>query len=97
MKYFLSIEFENQGDLTNYKVGDPISFISMRRGLLKVGIIKSITMSENMPVNIPIAYLVDCNGKDFVAVSDYVFKNNSKVLNVKSRILELDEGFPLRT
>ena len=38
MKYFLSIEFENQGDLNNYKVNDIISFISFK-GLFKNGII----------------------------------------------------------
>ena len=38
MKYFLSVEFENQGEPTNYKEGDTITFISMK-GLLKNGII----------------------------------------------------------
>ena len=94
MKYFLSIEFENQGEPTNYKIGDIITFISMK-GLLKNGTIKEIKHIKE--TNIPTEYKVDCNGKDFIAVADYVLKTNERVLNLKSRISELDEGFPLRT
>ena len=95
MKYFLSIEFEDQGQLAKYKVGDIITFISLK-GLLKNGVIKEIKTMVNHD-DIPVEYKVDCNGKDFIAVADYVLKTNSKVLNLKSRISELDDGFPLRT
>jgi uncharacterized protein YkvS len=95
MKYFLSIEFEDQGQLSKYKVGDIITFISLK-GLLKNGIIKEIKTMTNHN-DIPTEYKVDCNGKNFIAVADYVLKTNAKVLNLKSRMSELDEGFPLRT
>lgn len=94
MKYYLSVEFENQGEPTNYKIGDIITFISMN-GFLKNGIIKEIKYVKN--TNIPIEYKVDCDGKYFIAVADYVLKSNARVLNLKSKISELDEGFPLRT
>jgi hypothetical protein len=94
MKNYLSVEFENQGEPTNHKIGDIITFISMS-GLLKNGVIKEIKYMKN--TNIPTEYKVDCNGKDFIAVADYVLKTNARVLNLKSRISELDEGFPLRT
>jgi len=94
MKYFLSVEFENQGGPANYKIGDIITFISLK-GFLKNGIIKEIKCIKD--TDILMEYKVDCNGKDFIAVSDYVLKSNSRVLNLKSRISELDEGFPLRT
>jgi len=101
MKYYLSIQFENQGEPTNYKIGDIITFIS-HKGLLKNGVIKEIVYMKDFDgvfyePKIPTEYLVDCNGKDFTAVADYVLKTNARVLNVKSRISELDEGFPLRT
>lgn len=96
MKYYLSIEFENQGEPTNYKVGDIITFVSLR-GYLKNGVIKEIRYSEDMPVQIPLEYKVDCNGKEFLAVADYVLKTNARVLNVGSRVEEIDAGFPLRT
>lgn len=95
MKYFLSVEFEDQGDLIKYKVGDIITFISLR-GLLKNGVIKEIKTMRNYD-NIPVEYTVDCNGKNFIAVSDYVLKINARVLNLSSNIRERDEGFPLRT
>lgn len=94
MKYFLSIEFEEQGAQTSYKVGDPISFISFK-GYLKVGIIKEIKYIKD--TDVPREYIVDCNGKQYIAVSDYVLKQNSKVLNLKSKISEVNDGFPLRT
>lgn len=94
MKYFLSIEFENQGDLNNYKVNDIISFISFK-GLFKNGIIKEIRYFKDGIT--PIEYVVDCEGKDFIAVSDYVFKKNAPIFNVQSNIKELENGFPLRT
>ena len=94
MKYFLSIEFENQGESTSYCVGDIITFISMK-GFIKNGVIKEIKRIKG--TEIPTEYIVNCNGNDFIAVADYVVKNNSKVLNLKSRISELNEGFPLRT
>lgn len=94
MKYYLSVEFENQGEPTNYKIGDIITFVSMK-GLLKNGVIKEIKHMAD--TEIPTEYKVDCNGKDFIAVADYVLKSNSKILNLKSIISELDEGFPLRT
>jgi hypothetical protein len=94
MKYFLSIEFENQGEPTNYKIGDIITFISMNR-LLKNGTIKEIKYIKD--TNVPTEYKVDCNGKDFIAVSDYVLKSNAKVLNLKASVSELENGFPLRT
>ena len=96
MKYHLSIEFENQGEPTDYKIGDIITFISFK-GRLKNGIIKEIKMSKNFPVNIPLEYIVECDGLEFIAVADYVLKKNAKVLNLYSKIEELDEGFPLRT
>lgn len=95
MKYFLSIEFEDQLQLTKYKVGDIITFISLK-GLLKNVVIKKIKTMTNHDV-IPTEYIVDCNGKEFLAVADYVMKTNSRVLNLKTSINELDEGFPLRT
>jgi hypothetical protein len=104
MKYFLSIEFENQGEPTNYKIGDIITFISMK-GLLKNGIIKEIKYMKDFDGNycepkIPTEYNVDCNGRDFIAVADYVLKSNAMVLNIKTTISEISEsnqGFPLRT
>lgn len=101
MKYFLSLEFEKQGEPTDYKIGDIITFISMK-GLLKNGIIKEIKYMKDFDGNyyepkIPTEYKVDCNGKDFIAVADYVLKSNAMVLNLKSNISELDIGFPLRT
>ena len=101
MKYYLSVEFENQGEPTNYNIGDIITFISMK-GFLKNGIIKEIKYMKDFYGNyyepkIPTEYRVDCNGKDFIAVADYILKSNARVLNLKSRISELDEGFPLRT
>jgi hypothetical protein len=101
MKYFLSIEFENQGVPTDYKIGDIITFISMK-GLLKNGIIKDIKYIKDFDgnyyePNIPTEYKVDCDGKDFIAVAHCVLKSNSKVLNIKSSLSELDLGFPLST
>jgi len=95
MKYFLSVEFEDQGELIKYKVGDIITFISLK-GLLKNGIIKEIKTIKNHD-DIPSEYIVDCNGKNFIAVADYVLKTNSRVLNLKSLIYDVNDGFPLRT
>jgi len=95
MKYFLSIQFEDQGQRAKYKVGDIITFISLK-GLLKNGVIKEIKTMINHD-DIPVEYKVDCNGKDFIAVADYVLKTNERVLNVKSTIYDVNDGFPLRT
>lgn len=94
MKYYLSVEFENQGEPTKYKIGDIITFISTK-GLLKNGTITEIKYIKN--TEIPTEYIVNCNDEYFIAVADYVLKSNAKVLNLISRISELDQGFPLRT
>lgn len=94
MKYVLSIEFEDQGEFTNYAVGDVITFVSMR-GLLKNGLVKEIKYLAG--TNVPTEYKVDCNGKDFIAVSDYVLKKDAHVWNVRANITETDQWFPLRT
>ena len=65
------------------------------KGLLKNGVIKEIKHIKD--TDIPTEYKVDCNGKGFIAVADYVLKTNARVLSLKSRISELDDGFPLRT
>lgn len=95
MKYFLSVEFEDQVQLTKYKIGDIITFISFK-GVFKNGIIKEVKTMINHP-EIAVEYKVDCNGKILTAVADYILKTDVKVLNLKSKILALDEGFPLRT
>jgi len=90
----LSIEFEDQGQPTNYKIGDIITFISLK-GLLKNGIIKEIKHIKD--TIIPSEYKVNCNGKYFIAVADYVLKTNAKVLGLKLKISEGHSTFPLRT
>jgi hypothetical protein len=95
MKYFLSVEFEDQGVPSTYKTGDIITFVSMK-GYLKNGIVKEIKYMKDYPT-IATDYIVDCQGKDFIAGSDYVLKRNAKVLNLKTSIEELNQGFPLRT
>jgi len=94
MKYYLSIEFYGQGEITGLKEGDIITFISFK-GRIKTGTITHIKYLQNSDV--PTEYSVECNGKNFIAVSDYVIRDNGKVLSLESDINELDNGFPLRT
>ena len=51
------------------------------KGLLKNGVIKEIKHMAD--TEIPTEYKVDCNGKDFIAVADYVLKSNSKNIKLK--------------
>ena len=94
MKYYLAVDFYEQGEATELKEGDIISFISFK-GLIKTGVITDIRYLKGY--NIPTEYRVDCDGKNLIAVSDYVIRKDSKVLNLKTSIEEVDCGFPLRT
>jgi len=94
MRYYLSIDFYDQGEITNLKIGDLISFVSFK-GRIKTGAIKYIRYLKDSKV--PDEYEVDCNGRNLIAVSDYVIRKNSKILNLKTNIEEIENGFPLRT
>ena len=94
MKYYLSVDFYGIGELTELKEGDVISFVSLK-GLIKIGTITDIRYLQKSKV--PTEYRVDCDGKNLIAVSDYVIRKDSKVLNLKTSIQELEKGFPLRT
>ena len=94
MKYYLAVDFYGQGEVTELKEGDVISFVSFK-GLIKTGTITGIRYLQKSKV--PAEYMVDCDGKNLKAVSDYVIRKDSKVLNLKTSIEELENGFPLRT
>lgn len=94
MKYYLSIDFYDQGEITNLKEGDSISFVSFK-GRLETGVITAIKYLKDTKV--PTEYMVDCESKNLIAVSDYVIRKKSKVLNLKTNIEEVKNGFPLRT
>ena len=94
MKYYLSIDFYNQGEVTNLREGDVISFVSFK-GKIKIGTITDIRYLKDSRV--PTEYRVDCDGINLIAVSDYVIRRDSKVLNLNTTINESDNEFPLRT
>ena len=94
MKYYLSIDFYNQGEITSLKEGDLISFVSFKKKI-ETGVITGIRYLKDSKV--PTEYRVDCGGKNLIAVSDYVIRKKSKVLSLKTKIEEVDNGFPLRT
>ena len=94
MRYYLSIDFYDQGEITYLKEGDLISFVSFK-GKIETGVITNIKYIKGSIG--PVEYKVDCNGKNLIAVSDYVVRKNSKVLNLKTSIEEFENGFPLRT
>ena len=94
MKNLLSIEFENEGEILTYKIGEPISFISFK-GIFKVGIIDDIIYIRG--TIIPCNYIVFCDGARYTAKVGYVIKKNSKIFGIKSIISELENEFPLNT
>ena len=94
MKYYLSIDFYDQGEITNLKEGDLISFVSFK-GKIETGAITDIRYLKDTKV--PTEYRVDCEDKNLIALSDYVIRKKQKVLNLKTNIEELENGFPLRT
>lgn len=73
MKYFLSIEFYNQGEPTNLKIGDSISFISLQRKF-KSGIITEIKYMKDSTVPIPSEYKVNCQGIVHIALLSVILK-----------------------
>lgn len=95
MKYFLCVEFEQQGLPLTYKAGDAITFVSMT-GLLKCGIINDVKFNKLSNV-VPAEYHVDCGDTELIiAIPDYILKKNAKVLSVSSHLKEVNR-FPLRT
>jgi hypothetical protein len=97
MKYNLSVEFYKQAEPTGLNEGDIISFISFK-GLFKTGVIESCKYMKDTKIPIPLEYKVKCDdGVTRVALTDYIFKKNAKVSNIKITVSELDDGFPLRT
>jgi hypothetical protein len=94
MKYYLSIDFYNLGEITELKQGDVISFVSFERQIKTGTITNIIYLNES---KVPTKYRVDCEGKNLIAVSDYVIRKDSKILNLKTQIEESENGFPLRT
>lgn len=94
MKYYLSIDFYDQGEITNLKEGDLISFVSFK-GKIETGKITNIKYLKDTKVSTE--YSIDCDGRNLIAVSDYVIRKKSKVLNIKNKIEEAENGFPLRT
>ena len=94
MKYYLSIDFYDQGEITNLKKGDLISFVSFK-GKIEIGAITDIRYLKDSKA--PLEYMVNCDGKNIIAISNYVIRNSSKVLNIKTNIEESENGFPLRT
>lgn len=94
MKNILSIEFENEGKILPYKIGETISFISFK-GIFKCGMTEDIVYIKE--TDIPCAYIVYCEGARFTAKAGYVIKRNSKVLGVASYLSEIENEFPLST
>lgn len=99
-KYYLSLEFHPQGDtfVGDIKIGEQHAFICYK-GLLRVGEIISFTVEPDSDLIHSVSFLCDGIGKQIKreVPIDYVIMKNKKVNNLKTKVEELDNGFPLRT
>ncbi|BAV39187.1 hypothetical protein BPT24_064 [Tenacibaculum phage pT24] len=94
MRYALSIDFYNQGEITDIKEGDLITFVSLN-GVLMSGKVDEIKLIGHTKV--PKEYIVIYKGNKYIACADYVIRRGSKPLGLKTKIEVNDSGFPLRT